>query len=158
MKIAEIGAGNGRFAVKVAKRVGDSGCVYANDIDMRAILFMKNRIRKEGIKNMAVKKGCVVDPKLPDDYFDKIYVINSYSHFNDPVLLLSNVRRSLKRNGELIIIEYSPDKMKGGFGHTTSKTKIVSDAEKAGYYLVSMKDFLQFDNIYIFKVKSTIKL
>ena len=152
MKVAEIGAGNGRFAVKVAQRVGLNGCVYANDIDMRAILFMKNRIKRERIKNVIVRKGSTDDPNLPEDYFDLVYVINSYSHFKHPELLLRNIRRSLLKNGRLIIIEYSPEKLKSGYGHTTSKKKIISDASKAGYSLVSLKDFLVYDNIYVFEI------
>jgi SAM-dependent methyltransferase len=56
MVIGEVGAGNGRVAVKAAAIVGENGRVYANDIDDKTIKFMKNRCKIENIDIFHVKK------------------------------------------------------------------------------------------------------
>lgn len=151
MTIAEVGAGNGRLAVKMVKRVGIEGKVYANDIDPAAIRFMRKRIRREKVKNMTVIKGKIADPLLPQGEIDIVYVVNTYSHFDKPVELLKNMIPALKPGGRLVIIEYDPEKAPEAGSHSTSKETVLDEAEKAGYYLTGLKTFLPKDNIYIFQ-------
>jgi len=151
MTVAEVGAGNGRLAVKMAKLVGIEGKVYANDIDPAAIRFMRKRIRREKVKNMTVIKGKIADPLLPHGKFDIVYVVNTYSHFDKPVELLKNMIPAFKPGGRLVIIEYDPVKAPEAGSHSTSKETVLDEAEKAGYYLIGLKTFLPKDNIYIFQ-------
>ncbi|MBA7551275.1 2-methoxy-6-polyprenyl-1,4-benzoquinol methylase, mitochondrial [subsurface metagenome] len=151
MTIAEVGAGNGRLAVKIAKQVGIEGKVYANDIDPAAIRFMRKRIRREKISNMVVIRGKVDDPLLPPGEIDIVYVVNTYSHFDKPVDLLKNMIPAFKPGGRLVIIEYDPVKAPEAGSHSTSKETVLDEAEKAGYYLTGLKTFLPKDNIYIFQ-------
>ncbi len=151
MTIAEVGAGNGRLAVKMARRVGVSGKVYANDIDPAAIRFMRKRIRREKISNIVVIRGKVDDPLLPHGEIDIVYVVNTYSHFERPVKLMDNIIPALKPDGRLVIIEYDPQKAPEAGLYSTSKETILDEAEGAGYQLVSLKTFLPKDNIYIFQ-------
>jgi len=156
MVIGEVGAGNGRVAVKAAAIVGENGRVYANDIDDKAIRFMKNRCRNENINNMVVVKGKVTDPCLPKGELDLVYIINSYEHFAAPVELLKNISPALKSGGTLAIIATDPNKLKANTWHSTPKETILRHAEIAGYRLVRIETFLQNDNIYIFQVKKEI--
>ena len=149
MVIAEIGAGNGRVAVKMANRAGNSGKVYANDIDNKALEFMRNRIKKENIKNMEVIKGRVKDPLLPEKKIDIIYVINTYHHFTDPVSILKNSKPALKKDGRFVIIEHCPEKSGYSSQSCTSKEEILKHVRQAGYKLIKILDFLQKDYIYI---------
>ncbi len=151
MTIAEVGAGNGRLAVKIAKQVSIEGKVYANDIDPAAIRFMRKRIRREKISNMVVIRGKVDDPLLPPGEIDIVYVVNTYSHFDKPVELLKNMIPAFKPGGRLVIIEYDPVKAPEAGSHSTSKETVLDEAEKAGYYLTGLKTFLPKDNIYIFQ-------
>lgn len=153
MVIAEIGAGNGRVAVKMAERTGSTGKVYANDIDNRALEFMRDRIKRENIKNMEVIKGRIKDPLLPENKLDMIYVINTYHHFDDPVSILKNSKPALKKNGRFIIIEHCPVKSGYPSNSCTSKEEIFRHAEEAGYNIIKILDFLQKDNIYILHSK-----
>ena len=66
MHVGEIGAGNGRFAVKVAERVGAAGMVYANDIDPQAVAFMERRCERERITNLTVIHSKELHPGFPD--------------------------------------------------------------------------------------------
>jgi ubiquinone/menaquinone biosynthesis C-methylase UbiE len=151
MTIAEVGAGSGRLAVKMARKVSDSGKVYANDIDPEAIRFMRKRIRREKINNMVIIRGKVDDPLLPPGEIDIVYVVNTYSYFEKPVRLMNNIIQALKADGRLVIIEYDPVKAPEAGWHSTSKETVLDEAERAGFQLVSLKTFLPKDNIYIFQ-------
>ncbi len=152
MYVGEIGAGNGRFAVKVAKRIGDSGRIYANDIDLKAVRFMIQRCERENIKNMQVILSRTTYPNFPRNKLDLVYVINTYEHFTDPVRLLANTRYALKPDGRLAIIAYDPDRVKRKKSHAISKKSILKSVTEAGYQLISLDTTsLVYDNIFLFK-------
>ena len=85
MFVAEVGAGGGRVAVRVARRVGPGGRVYANDITDSAIAYMRQRIQRDNIQNMEVVKGTLTDPLLPKGKLDAVYLTFTYRHLDKPV-------------------------------------------------------------------------
>jgi len=151
MTVGEIGAGNGRFAVRVAARVGKAGRVYANDIDPKAIRFMERRCRKDGIDNMTVIHSREVEPGFPDGAIDLVYLINTYDELSDPVTLLHNTRPSLKPAGRLAVIVYDPEKLKDHHGHAVPRDVVTEQCSRAGFTLVHLDTSLVYDNIYIFE-------
>lgn len=108
MKVAEIGAGHGRYVVQLAVRVGEKGRVYAEDIDAGTLEHLKKRCQKWGLKNVQTILGEVADPKLPEGELDLIFIISSYHHFDNPITLLRKARPSLKPDGILVIAEWLP--------------------------------------------------
>ena len=153
-EIGEVGAGNGRFAVKVAKRIGSAGRVYANDIDPKALRFMRRRIKKEGLNNMEVVKGSVTNPGFAQGSLDLVYLVNTYDDLDEPVPLLRNIAATLKPNGRLAIMVYDTDKVGSASGHAVSKDKVINQAVLAGFELVSLDSSLRMDTIFIFKLNS----
>lgn len=152
MYVGEIGGGNGRFAVKVARRVGDSGKVYANDIDLKAVRFMTQRCERDGIKNMQVILSRPTNPNFPRNKLDLVYVINTYQYFTDPVRLISNTKYSLKPDGELAIVATDPEKVKKKKKRGVAKNLILQQVTSAGYELTHIDTTsLVYDNVYIFK-------
>jgi len=155
MAVGEIGAGNGRFAVRVAKRVGDSGKVFANDIDLKAVRFMKQRIDRDKIRNMQVILSRVTNPYFPKGKLDLVYVINAYENFSDPVRLLANTRSSLNDSGRLAIVAYDPLKMNNNRKKAIPKETIIQQVTSAGYQLAKLDtSSLPYDNVYIFRRRS----
>ena len=153
MIVAEIGAGNGRFAVRVASRVGDAGRVYANDVDPEALKFMRDRCRRENLENVIVVQGRATDPMLPRLTMDLIYVINSYEHFEDPITLLENAAPALRPGGTLAIIAAEPNKAPDAEGHCVPLEVILRDTGMAGFEFIRMATFLPRDNIYLFRIR-----
>jgi len=151
MVVGEIGAGNGRFAVKVAARVGPAGRVYANDIDPKAIRFMEKRCSREKITNLMVIHGKELDPGLPPGQLDLVYLINTYDELSDPVSLLRNSRASLKPGGRLGVIVYDPTKLEDHGGHAVAREIVVDQCSRAGFALVHIDTALVYDNVYIFE-------
>ncbi len=151
MMVGEIGAGNGRFAVRVAVRVGPSGKVFANDIDTKAVRFMKRRCKREQIENMIVICSRPVETGFPDGELDLVYIINTYEEFTDPVTLLRNTRESLKPEGRLAVIAFDPKRLRDHGGHAVSRQVVIDQCSRAGFRLVHLDTTLTYDNIYIFE-------
>jgi ubiquinone/menaquinone biosynthesis C-methylase UbiE len=153
MIIAEIGAGRGRYAVHMAKRVGAQGKVFANDIDKKSLDYLKYRIKRDSLTNITPVLGKSTNPMFPAKTIDLVYVINTYHHIDKPVKIMKNIPLCLKPGGKWVIIEHDPEKYPQGGSHTTSKAKVLKEAEVAGFKLIKMLHFLERDIIYIFEVK-----
>jgi len=151
MVVGEVGAGRGRYVVKMAERVGLTGKVYANDIDEEALAYLDSRCERDSIPNVETVLGTVTDPRLPAAKLDLVYVINTYHHFEKPVELLRNIIPALKPEGRLVIIEHDPEKMSGG-KHSTSQQTVLGHTSRAGFELVGIETFLELDTIYILRV------
>ncbi|UCF06544.1 MAG: methyltransferase domain-containing protein [bacterium] len=153
MHVGEIGAGNGRFAVKVAARVGHAGMVYANDIDPKAVRFMERRCKREQITNMIVIQSGEVQPRFPEGKLDLVYLVNTFDHLSDPVTLLGNTLKSLKPGGRLAVIAYDPGKLPDHGGHAVSKETVIEQCRQAGFELESIDTTFIYDNVYVFRIQ-----
>jgi ubiquinone/menaquinone biosynthesis C-methylase UbiE len=155
MIIGEVGAGNGRYAVKMAERVGPTGKIYANDISLGKINYLNRRCKRDGITNIETIQGTVTEPKLPKGKMDIVYLINTYHHLDKPVELMKNIIPALKPDGRLVLIEHETEKSGGDMdGHSTPKKTVLKQLHEAGYKLERIETFLELDNIYIFQVKN----
>jgi SAM-dependent methyltransferase len=154
MAVGEIGAGNGRFAVKVAARVGSTGVVYANDIDPRALEFMRDRRGRDRIGNLVVIRGEETEPGFPAGRLDVVYLINTYEHLARPVELFRNARPALKPEGRLILIVTDPVKMPQHRGHAVARDVVEDQVRRAGFELAHVDTSLIYDNIYLFHLPS----
>lgn len=146
MKVGEVGAGGGRYAVKMAERVGPSGKVYANDIAQNAIEYMRSRCNKNKIQNIVVILGTETESNFPIGKLDLVYMTFTYRHLSKPLPVLKNIIQTLKKNGSLAIIESKPN------GSRQSEKKMINIAEQAGFKLERIETFLPMDNIWVFKV------
>lgn len=138
---AEIGAGRGRYVVQLAVRVGESGKIYAEDIDAGALRHLEGRCERWGLTNVETIVGDVIDPKLPEGQLDFIFVISAYHHFADPIALLRNARASLKPDGMLAIGEWL---------RSTSPEVLEAQVSAAGYKLERTETFLEANGLYIY--------
>ena len=154
MVIGEIGAGRGRYTVFLAERVGDSGKVYANDIDEKSLSYLEDRCQSNNIENIETILGEVDDPLFPDNSLDMAFMVWVYHHLDEPIELLKNLRPSLKPGATLVIIDPAPER--GGerdSPEATTKEKLEKDGGEAGYEVIRVETFLPKDNIFILKAK-----
>jgi ubiquinone/menaquinone biosynthesis C-methylase UbiE len=145
---AEIGAGRGRYVVQLAVRVGESGRIYAEDIDAAALRHLDQRCARWGLANVESVVGDVVDPKLPEGELDFIFVISSYHHFADPVALLRNARAALKPDGMLAIAEWLPSDANDS--EATTAEEMEQQMGAAGYRLERIETLLQENDMYVY--------
>jgi len=154
MTIAEIGAGQGRYVVQLADRVGPDGKVYAEDINDDFLRHCAARCRRGGFANVETILGDTTDPKLPAGELDRIFVISSYHHFGDPVALMRNARPALKPTGRLAIAEWIPEE--DGRGEGTPPERMTAQMASAGFVLERIDKSLETNElyIYIFRLRS----
>ncbi|MGH9162032.1 MAG: class I SAM-dependent methyltransferase, partial [Vicinamibacteraceae bacterium] len=107
--VADLGAGGGWFTVRLARRVGPNGIVYAEDIQPQMIDAIKRRIEREGLRNVRVVLGAADDPDLPAGALDAALMVDIYHEVVEKVELLRNVKRALKPAGRLGIVNYKKD-------------------------------------------------
>nr|WP_250890720.1 methyltransferase domain-containing protein [Sphingobium nicotianae] len=105
MTVADIGAGEGYYTVRLAKRVGARGRVLAQDIIAEVIDQLGRRVTKENWANVSVKLGSEDDPKLPEASFDRVFMIHMYHEISEPYAFLWRLYPALKPDGEIIVVD-----------------------------------------------------
>jgi len=151
MKVGEVGAGGGRVIVRVARRVGPNGRVYANDITASALKYMRDRVKRERIANMEVIEGSLTDPCFPEATLDVVFLTNTYRHLDKPIKVLKNIIPSLKPDGKMGIVDSKR------YDRTRDDNEIIKNAEAAGFKLIKVDNSLPRDDIYVFKVEAELK-
>jgi ubiquinone/menaquinone biosynthesis C-methylase UbiE len=106
MLVAEVGAGSGYLAFKLAARVGPRGMVIAEDISTRELGILKVRAQAKGLSTLDVIPGSPEDPKLPADSLDLVFMHAVIKFVQQPVALFRNVAKSLKPGGRFVLLEF----------------------------------------------------
>ncbi len=104
MTVADIGAGEGYYTVRLAERVGDAGRVLAQDIDEDALGRLARRVERERLENISIKPGAVDDPRLPADSFDRIFLVHMYNEVTEPYAFLWRMWPALAQDGQIIVV------------------------------------------------------
>ena len=136
--VADIGAGSGWFTVRAAKRVTNTGEVYAVDINPEAIDYINNRVHKEQLKNVKTILSRPDNPELPADSIDAVLFLKAYHEVANPVVLMRNLRVSLKPGARVGIIERNGN----GADHGIEKQVVLREAGEAGFRLLEEHDDL----------------
>ncbi len=105
MYVADIGAGQGYYTVRLSPLVGRRGRVLAEDIVPETIQALANRVNREDLHNVAVKLGKPTDPLLPDASFDRVFMIHMYHEIERPSEFLWNLRADLKKRGRVVVVD-----------------------------------------------------
>lgn len=103
--IADIGAGSGYHVFKMAPKASE-GNVYAVDIQPEMLEAMASNPQFQKIKNIKLIQGSEKSVNLPENTFDKILMVDVYHEFNFPFEMMQSIRKAMKKDGELYLIEY----------------------------------------------------
>jgi len=156
VNVADIGAGSGWFSVRAAKRVGSTGTVYAVDINPEAIAYINRRIKQDGVNNVHPVLSTENDPGLSKNSIDSVLLLKTYHEVAHPVLLLENLRSSLRSGARIGVI----DRNGKGDDHGVSRDVVLKETAQAGYQLLEEYDFVKGDGqdyFLVFGLKSTPK-
>lgn len=150
--VADIGAGSGWFTIRLARRVGPQGLVYAEDVQLEMITAITRRVQREGLTNVKPVVGQNSDPHLPARSFDAILIVDAYHEVEDRVTMLANLARALKPQGRIGVVDFKLDGTGPGpsIEERVSPDVVVKDAAKAGLRLVRQEPFLQYQYFLIF--------
>jgi predicted methyltransferase len=156
MTVAEIGAGTGFFSRRLAKAVGPSGKVYAEDIQPEMLDLLKRNTAKEGIANIIPVLGTETDPKLPSKGIDRILLVDVYHEFQKPEPMLAAIRDSLAPGGTVTLVEY---RLEGetashiNIKHRMSVDQVLSEWTGAGFLLLNQIETLPSQHLFLFSGK-----
>ena len=129
--IMDIGAGTGYFSVKLAKK---GAKVIAADVDEQFQAFLKDRIEKEQLQNIATRKIPYDSPGLEAGEVDMVLIVNTYHHIENRPDYFAKVKTGIKGNGKLVIIDFfDADIPVGPKHHKISIDTVISELKKAGY-------------------------
>ncbi len=105
MTVADIGAGEGYYTVRLAARVGEEGRVVAQDIVPAVRDKLADRVTREELDNVSVKLGAPTDPKLPPNSFDRVFMMHMYHEIKAPYEFLWRLRPSLAPGGRVVVVD-----------------------------------------------------
>jgi ubiquinone/menaquinone biosynthesis C-methylase UbiE len=149
--VADIGAAGGWFTVRLARRVGPNGRVFAEDIQRPMIEAIGRRVQRENLTNVTPVLGTTTDPRLPPG-LDAALIVDTYSEMEDPVALLRNLARSLKPSGRIGIVDFTSGA--GGPGPTPEQRihpdAIIRVARDAGLQLIVSEELPPFQFLLVF--------
>lgn len=150
MTIGEVGAGDGYFTFKLARQVGESGVIYANDIKKDFVQEMKDRCEEAGLTNIKTIVGETENPLFPDSTMDMVVMVYVFHDLSRPVPLMKNIKSSLKADAKVCIIDRDPERYEeGDYNHFMTKDTIIKKVIQAGYRIEKIYTFLPRDNIYV---------
>ena len=146
--IADIGAGSGWFSLRAARRVTDTGTVYAVDINPEAVRYIDDRVRKENMHNVKTILSKADDALLPANSVDAVLLLKTYHEVAHPIVLLQNLHASLRPGARVGVI----DRNGNGENHGVAREIVIKEARQAGYALSQQYDFVKGDGMDYFLV------
>lgn len=150
--VADIGAGSGYMTVRLAKIVGPTGRVYANDIQPGMLELLQKNVEKNKLTNVTPVLGAVDDPKLPPDSIDLAIMVDVYHELSQPQRMLQRLRESLKTGGRLVLWEYRAEDPQVPILplHKMSKAQVKQELEAEGFKQSRVYDDLPWQHLLVF--------
>ena len=145
-RVADLGSGDGFYALRIARAVAPSGRAYAVDLDAKALDRLRERAQKDEISNVEVILGDAADPKLPAGEIDALLIRNAYHEMPEYRSILAAVAKSLKAGGILVVIEAIRDKNRTLSReaqvkeHNIAPEIVDSELREAGFEIVERVD------------------
>lgn len=149
MTVCDMGCGDGYYTIELAKRVGPTGKVIAVDIQPEMLQELSRRCERGNLKNVEMVLGLPHDPKLPAAQIDLILMVDVYHEFSNPVEMLGAMRKSLKSDGRIALVEFRGEDPQVPIKpeHKMTKKQILKEYEANAMRLVGQYDRLPWQHL-----------
>ena len=150
MTVCDMGCGNGFHTLKIAELIGESGgSVFAVDVQPMMLKLLRDRMEEQGAENIVPILGSFHNPHLPANSIDMILLVDVYHEFSHPVHMLSAMKKSLKKNGLLALVEFRAEDESVPIKplHKMSKQQIDKEMTANGFKLVKEFDRLPWQHM-----------
>jgi cyclopropane fatty-acyl-phospholipid synthase-like methyltransferase len=140
-RVADIGAGTGYFAIRMAKRI-PAGKVYAADVEPDMVRYLGERALREHLTNLIPVQAEAGAANLPEPA-DLILVVDTYHHIGHRVQYFAKLRASLRPSGRLVIVDFTAESPIGPpLQHRIPPEKVAEELKAAGYVALETHKFL----------------
>jgi tRNA A58 N-methylase Trm61 len=147
LRVADVGTGNGEWAERIGREVGETGHIYATEVDRDKLQSVETRLKEAGLKNVTTILGTQEDTGLPPGCCDAILLRMVYHHFTDPPRMRTSLRNALRRGARLVVIDTEPQKnwrhLEGvpeRGGHGINEEALVREMTADGFEVVARHD------------------
>ena len=150
--VADIGAGSGYMTVRLAKIVGPTGRVYANDIQPGMLDLLQQNVARNKLTNVTPVLGAIDDPKLPPDSIDLAIMVDVYHELSQPQRMLQRLKESLRTGGRLALWEYRAEDPQVPILplHKMTKAQVKQELEAEGFRQSRVYDDLPWQHLLVY--------
>lgn len=140
MVVADVGAGVGYMSIRMARKIGPTGKVYATDLQPEMLTRLRENAAQQKISNIEPVQGAVDDPKLPANALDLVLMVDVYHEFSQPQIMIRKIRDSLKSDGRLVLLEYRGEDPKVPIlaDHKMTVAQVKMELEPEGFKLADV--------------------
>jgi len=150
-RIADVGAGEGFYSLRIARAVAPTGRVMAVDVSEKYLEKLRARIQQDNITNVDVVVAAVDDPRLPENTFNAVLIYNAYHEMTAPEPILKAIFRALRPGGRLVMSEPLHDNVREATraaqvkDHEIGPNFVEQELRAAGFEVIERRpDFLAF--------------
>ena len=149
--VADVGAGVGYTSLKIAKRVGPKGLVLATDVQPEMLRMLAENAENAGVSNIKGIRCTPTDPKLPENAVDLIIMVDVYHECSDPEATLQGLRKALKPDGRLVLVEYRGEDPEVPIKpeHKMTLKQVRKEVEPQGFVFKESLEFLPWQHLII---------
>ena len=153
--LADIGAGSGYFTFRFARKVGDSGRVYAVDINSDMIVYMNRYIRDKKVKNVTTVLSVPDDPLLPDVSINRFFICNTWHHVGNRPQYIALMKKMLKPGGQIVVMDYKKEQLPVGPppDMKMAREEVIREMESGGFKLAKEHAFLPYQYFLVFSAR-----
>jgi ubiquinone/menaquinone biosynthesis C-methylase UbiE len=151
--VADVGAGAGYHSLRLAKRVGPKGTVFASDLQPEMLRMLGRSARQARATNIKPIRATQLDPKLPEGKIDLILMVDVYHECSNPDITLQGLWKALKPKGRLVLVEFRgedetvPIKPE----HKMTLNQVRKEVEPQGFSFKESLEFLPWQHVIIFE-------
>ncbi|MEO8360758.1 MAG: methyltransferase domain-containing protein [Vicinamibacteria bacterium] len=151
--LCDVGSGPGYFALRAARRLENSGWVYAEDVEASMIDALRDRVSQARLSNVTPILGMADDPLLPRGACDVILIVNTYHLFPNGPAFLRRLGKSLKPGGRLVNIDFHKRETPQGpvLARRVAKEAFIAAAQRASFKTVGEETFLPYQYFLVLK-------
>ena len=158
MTVCDMGCGNGFHSLKIAEMLGNNGgSVFAVDVQPMMLKLLRDRMEEQGAENVVPILGSFHNPHLPANSVDLILLVDVYHEFSHPVQMLAAMKKSLKKDGLLVLVEFRAEDESVPIKplHKMSKQQIEKEMTANGLELVKEFDRLPWQHMMFYGKATT---
>ncbi len=151
--VADVGAGAGYHSIRLARKVGPKGVVYATDVQPEMLRMLRDNAREAGVANVKPIRCTQTKTGLPEGAVDLILMVDVYHECSDPEATLQGLRAALKPGGRLVLVEFRGEDPEVPIKpeHKMTLEQVRLEVEPQGYTFKESLEFLPWQHVIVFE-------